>query len=144
MLNRTEPTATPDPGGASAGAEVPPLMLDAGALDKLRALDPGGRSGVLLRVLGTFEGSLKRLMTQFDAARTANDLPMLRHVAHTLRSSSASIGALALSHACLEVEMRIRDGRTDDMAGALDAMAAESGRAASAVRAMLDAPGKPA
>jgi HPt (histidine-containing phosphotransfer) domain-containing protein len=144
MLNRTEPTALPGPGADAAGADGAPLVLDAGALDKLRALDPGGRSGVLLRVLGTFEGSLKRLMTQFDAARAANDLVMLRHVAHTLRSSSASIGALALSRECLEVETRIREGRTDDMAPALDAMAAESGRAAAAVRAMLDAPGKPA
>jgi HPt (histidine-containing phosphotransfer) domain-containing protein len=144
MLNRNEPSQSPAGSGAAANAGGAPTVLDAEALDKLRALDPDGRADILLRVLGTYEGSLKRLMAQFDSARSTQDLPVLRHVAHTLRSSSASIGALELSRRCLDVELRIREGRTADLSGALEAMALESERAAAAVRAMLDRPGSPA
>jgi hypothetical protein len=118
-------------------------VLDALALDKLRELDPDGRAGILQRVLRTFEASLQRLMLQFEAAREPQDLQILRYVAHTLRSSSASVGALELSRCCLEVETRIREGRSADMLPALHAMSEESARAVTAVRAMLAAPGKP-
>jgi HPt (histidine-containing phosphotransfer) domain-containing protein len=144
MLNRNEPRQSPAETDAAAGAGGSPAVLDAEALDRLRALDPDGRADILLRVLGIYEGSLKRLMAQFDGARSTQDLPVLRHVAHTLRSSSASIGALELSRRCLDVEIRIREGRTADLSGALEAMALESERAAAAVRAMLDRPGSPA
>lgn len=118
-------------------------MLDSQALGRLRELDPDGRAGILQRVLRTFDSSLQRLMLQFETARDPQDLAVLRYVAHTVRSSSASLGALDLSQCCLEVETRIREGRTDDLAPALQAMAEESTRAAAAVRAMLAAPGKP-
>ncbi|HEY6135244.1 MAG TPA: Hpt domain-containing protein [Rubrivivax sp.] len=139
-----EPHPSPAGSDAADGGAPAPTVLDAEALDKLRALDPGGRAGILLRVLGTFEGSLKRLMLQFESARAGMDLPALRHVAHTLRSSSASIGALALSRCCLELETRIRDGQTEGLADAVEALSAESARAAVAVRAMLDRPGNTA
>lgn len=121
--------------------EAPVDVLDPTALDKLRQLDPTGRSGILLRVLRTYEGSLQKLMAQFEAARGASDSGGIRHVAHTLRSSSASVGALALAARCAEVEGMIREGRTEALAPALEAMAAESARVTVAVRAMLAAQG---
>jgi len=143
MPNPDEPSQLPAENDAAAAAGAAPSVLDRDSLDKLRALDPDGRAGIVLRVLGTYEGSLKRLMTQFEGARASQDLPVLRHVAHTLRSSSGSIGALELSRCCLEVETRIREGRIADLAAALEAMSVESERAAAAVRAMLDRPGSP-
>jgi len=144
MPSLNHPLQSPAGTDATDGGRAAPTVLDAEALAKLRALDPDGRSGILLRVLGTFEGSLKRLMLQFEAARAGMDLPVLRHVAHTLRSSSASIGALALSRCCLELETRIRDGQTEGLESAAEALSAESARAAAAVRAMLDRPGNSA
>lgn len=116
-------------------------VLDVAALDKLRQLDPEGRAGILVRVLRTYESSLQKLMAQLAAARATHDLDGLRHVAHTLRSSSASVGALALSLRCGEVESAIREGRTGGLDPALDALAAEGARAATAVRAMLASQG---
>lgn len=118
--------------------------LDAQALAKLRELDPTGRSGIVQRVLQTFDGSLVRLSQQFTAARAGGDLAGMKHVAHTLRSSAASVGALGLSKACGEVETRIRDGRSDGLPEALETMALECGLAAQAVRAMLDSAGNTA
>lgn len=120
-----------------------PQVLDAGALEKLRQLDPTGRAGILQRVLKTYDGSLQKLMQQFEAARAADDRAGLRHVAHTLRSSSASIGALVLSARCAETELLIREGRFAELEPVLEALSLEAARVAVAVRAML-APQGPA
>ena len=47
------------------------------------------------RVLRAFETSVARLLPQLEAARTSGDRAGIRHVAHTLKSSSASIGKIA-------------------------------------------------
>jgi HPt (histidine-containing phosphotransfer) domain-containing protein len=82
--------------------------LDAEALERLRALDPTGANALLERVLGTFRGSLERLLPQMRDGRHKADPQVVRHVAHTLKSSSASVGALRLSQLCAEVEQALR------------------------------------
>jgi len=114
-----------------------PLILDEKALAVLRELDPDGRHGVLLRVMRTFESSLLRLMTQTVEARDRGDLEAARHIAHTLKSSSASVGALALSACCGDVERMVRTGDTADIGARLENLLSEGERALAAVRAML-------
>ena len=94
----------------------PPALLDAAALQRLRELDPKGQNQLLERVLKAFETSVTRLVPQLLQARTAADSGAIRHVAHTLKSSSASIGALALSQMCADIEASARAG-TFDLAG---------------------------
>jgi histidine phosphotransfer protein HptB len=106
-----------------------PGVLDAQALARLAALDPGGAAGLVRRVLGTYRVSLGRLLEQLQLARSELDLQGQRHVAHTLKSSSASVGALALSALCAEAEGRLRDGAGSESLGPLlDALAAEGRR----------------
>ena len=83
-------------------------VLDAAALERLRELDPNGRSHLLERVLRAFESSAIAPRRQFRDARQRGDMAGIRHVVHTLKSSSASIGALALSRMCAEIETAIR------------------------------------
>jgi HPt (histidine-containing phosphotransfer) domain-containing protein len=110
-------------------------VLDAAALERLHELDPGGHAGLVTRVVNTFITSLDKLLAQWATARSASDLTALRHVAHTLKSSSASVGALALSTVCADVERRIRDGVHDGLEPQLDALAAEAQRVREALRA---------
>lgn len=87
--------------------------LDAESLDRLRELDPSGTSHLLQRVFQAFESSLARLSPALEEARAAADLNGIRQVAHTLKSSSASIGALRLAQLCAEIERMIRQGDPD-------------------------------
>jgi HPt (histidine-containing phosphotransfer) domain-containing protein len=105
-----------------------PQVLDAQALARLAELDPGGKAGLVKRVLATYAQSLARLLPQLQAARASADLPALRHAAHTLKSSSASVGALALSALCAEVEARLRDGQGDGLDDRLGQLVAEAER----------------
>jgi len=124
-------------------ADLPPPSLDAAALNRLRELDPDGRHGVLTRVLTAFETSLARMLVQLQAEASRGDAEVVRGIAHTLKSSSASVGALALARACGEVERRLRDGQRDSLPDEVCADAArlaiEAQRALQAVGAMLRA-----
>jgi HPt (histidine-containing phosphotransfer) domain-containing protein len=66
-------------------------------------------------VVQAFDTSVQRLVPQLEVAVQAGDLGGVRHVAHTLKSSSASVGALTLSRCCAELEAQARDARTDGL-----------------------------
>jgi len=123
-MTSTAPDRSPD-----ASAPLTPAVLDAQALGRLRELDPHGVAGVVNKVLTTYASSLERLKAQFESARQAGDLAAVRALAHTLKSSSASVGAMDLSAACRSVEDAIREGGSPP----LDPLAREMDRAALAV-----------
>ena len=118
-------------------------MLDADALARLRDLDPTGKTHLVERVLKAFESSSKRLALQFRQARERGDVQGIRHVVHTLKSSSASIGALALASSCAEIETSIRTVALADLSPRLDAMDRELAAVLQAVTSMLTSPGTP-
>jgi HPt (histidine-containing phosphotransfer) domain-containing protein len=111
--------------------------LDAAALSRLRELDPSGHNHVVQRVMVAFESSLMRLMQQAEDAEAENDLGAIRHVAHTLKSSSASVGALELSAQCALIEQHLREHRTEQLAQQLGMLRSEAERALRAVKATL-------
>lgn len=124
-----------NPDTPSAGPER--VELDATALGRLRDLDPDGRNGVMQRVLQAFETSLSRMLVQLAAEREGGDPAVVANVAHTLKSSSASVGAMALSQTCAEVEHRLRTGQAGSLAGDIERMCRDGESAMATVKAML-------
>jgi CheY-like chemotaxis protein/HPt (histidine-containing phosphotransfer) domain-containing protein len=149
MLNRylspSEPLPkqdAPDAGAGDAGGRPQPqgTVLDPQALGRLRELDPRGENRLLERVLKAFETSVARLAPQLEESRRSGDRAGIRHVAHTLKSSSASIGAMALSQRCAEVEAMIRLESTEIADLPLDALRAELELVLKAIASVLDHP----
>ncbi|MCV2367386.1 Hpt domain-containing protein [Roseateles oligotrophus] len=100
--------------------------LDAQALARLQELDPNGSNKLIERVIAAYVKSLERLLPDLENARGDNlDLNVVRHVSHTLKSSSASLGALSLSERCAQIETMARIGQTDGMETLLDGMLLE-------------------
>jgi hypothetical protein len=116
---------------------VEPVTLDTAALARLRELDPEGRHGVVARVLAAFEASLTRTLEQLAAERDGGQAKVVGVVAHTLKSSAASVGALRLASACAEVERRVRAGGPTAQRHDVDWLLLEGEAALAAVRAML-------
>ncbi len=116
---------------------APTPVLDEEALQRLRDLDPGGRNRLLERVLRAFEGSVLRLSPQLHEARLGGDMASVRHVAHTIKSSSASIGALRLSRLCAEIEAAVRQEAFAGLPALLDEVDHELGVVLKAVQPML-------
>lgn len=102
----------------------PAVLLDPEAIRRLRELDPSGQAKLLERVVQAFSNSLDRLLPDLARARAGAelDLAAVRHVSHTLKSSSASLGALGLSARCAEIESMARDGQVTGLPAQLDAM----------------------
>ncbi len=113
------------------------MQLDADALARLRELDPDGRHGVVQRVFTAFEASLVRMLGQLEAQREGGDAAVVASVAHTLKSSSASVGALALAQTCGEVERRLRIDGPGSLGGDIERLLHDGAAALSAVKAML-------
>jgi len=126
-----------EPVSASGTASVA-TGLDAEALARLTELDPKGENKLLERVLRAFQTSTARLMPQLEMARLANDRATVRLVAHTLKSSSASIGALELSQICAQVEAAIRAESADDLEPLLQSLRHTLEAALSAIQRLLD------
>lgn len=135
----TRGSSEDDPGPATGGATV----LDAKALAALAQLDPGGSSRLVPRVMTTYRASLTRLLTEIARGRAADDPAALRMAAHTLKSSSASVGALALSALCAAAEAAVREGRLAALPALLDDLEAEAVRVDAAVLQLLSDPSNP-
>jgi HPt (histidine-containing phosphotransfer) domain-containing protein len=121
----------------SANESDSSTVLDAAALARLAELDPQGSAGLVQRVLATYAKALERSRQELLLVRQPMQNEPLRQLAHTLKSSSASVGALALSALCAQVEHNVRSQQSGDIGTLLDAMQAEMQRVASAVQTML-------
>ncbi|MDN3919801.1 hybrid sensor histidine kinase/response regulator [Roseateles violae] len=116
-------------------------VLDAQALARLRELDPDGSSQLLPRIINAYLKSLERLLPELAQARGETlDLAVVRHVSHTLKSSSASLGALALSQRCAEIETMARLGHAQGLDPLLDAMLVEIAEVRLALTALQNTP----
>ena len=141
---RLHAAAEPPPTGGAGAAPDPfaalTAVLDAESLERLRELDPQGANGLLPRVLRAFDTSLQRLLGQLEEARASGDAAGMRHVAHTLKSSSASVGALELSRICADIERRLREPDPGELQPLLDDMVTQSNRVRAALRPVLHNP----
>lgn len=115
-----------------------PTQLDAAALGRLRELDPTGANQLLPRVFKAFDASTRRLLPLLEEARRTGNHAGIRHVAHTMKSSSASIGALRLSQLSAEVEAMARSGEVEGLAARIEQMTAET---AAVLQALQQFPG---
>lgn len=128
-----------DAGGAADPPAAGVQPIDHAALERLRQLDPDGARGFLRQVLQTYERSLDKHLAALMAAAEGGDIVRAGEVAHTLKSSSASVGAQALAERCSTVERLARAGDAAVMGAPLAALCHEATRVREAVQAMLHA-----
>lgn len=127
--------------GAEAGAAAAAdpdgdsNVIDRKALDALRALQRPGRPDILTRIIDQFVLDAPRLIGDMHAAVAAGNADALRLAAHTLKSSSANVGAHVLSARCKEIEQRARAGDVAAAAGLVAGADAEFGHAQAALTA---------
>ncbi len=93
----------------SEGEEESPA-IDQEALNTLATLQPDGAKALLTKLITVyFDSSSKQMKSILDAIKN-HDVPSLLTAAHTLKSSSASLGAKNFAEQCKELEMMARSG----------------------------------
>ncbi|MBO9746538.1 response regulator [Xanthomonas phaseoli pv. dieffenbachiae] len=96
-----------DPESASAAAQARALpILDNSVIDEL--YDVAGADTIT--ILQLFLEDAPLIIEQLEAAAANRDSMQLRDLAHTLKSSSANVGAQAVSNAARRIELAARTG----------------------------------
>jgi HPt (histidine-containing phosphotransfer) domain-containing protein len=90
--------------GATSSAGTPADGLDARVLDSLRELGGDDDPGLLNELIGIFLEDAPLRMKDIETALRNGDIKLLERAAHTLKSSSANIGALGLAGICRRME----------------------------------------
>jgi HPt (histidine-containing phosphotransfer) domain-containing protein len=110
-------------------------LVERSALEAIRALQSDAAPDLLARVVRLYFESAPDLIARLRAGLEASDYDAVRVAAHTLKSSSANLGATALAELCKQLELAARAGAIGP--GVPDAQAIA--REYDAVRAALQA-----
>ena len=107
--------------------------LDVTVLDELREV----LGDDVRALIDVFLDDAPRLIAELEIAATRPDYPLLYQAAHSLKSSSANLGAMVLSAAAKRIELGARAEALDRPAVAVTLLAGEFERAREALRAYL-------
>jgi signal transduction histidine kinase/CheY-like chemotaxis protein len=130
LVTPVEP-AQPAPAVATARAPAPSFpVLDQTMLEELREI----AGDETTRIITIFLEDAPRLIGTLEKAAAVPDLDAMRDAAHTLKSSSANVGAMALSAAAKRVELGARARKLERPAVAVALVIAEYARARMALQ----------
>jgi HPt (histidine-containing phosphotransfer) domain-containing protein len=101
---------------SSDHADIP--VLDAAVVAELRDAT-GGDDEFVLDLVATFVEETQANIDGIAAAADARDVTAIVRPAHTLKSSSASVGAMRLSAICRDIETAGRESRANGMSEAV-------------------------
>ncbi len=116
------------------GADV----LDRQVLNQLGALRVNGKSDLLARTINLYLVESPKLMHRLRQAAAANDAPEIVRSAHSLKSSSANVGATVLSRYCGDIELSARRANTEEARSILARLEAEHDRVQNALSAQFE------
>jgi len=91
-------------------------MLDVKALQDLRKMfGEDAANSVLVEVIDTYLEEAPKQLQAIQKAVKTGDRAALSVAAHTLKPTSATLGAIALSELCKELEAMVRGGYTSEV-----------------------------
>ncbi len=140
------PTAAALPGrravtqGADRGVETAPPdaeIINLRTLETLRQVGSRAGKDLVTGLLQRFLDAAEEPVERVDAAITERDASRLCSVAHALKSSTANLGAEALSRRYAQLEALGRENRTDEARALLAPLRREHGRALARARELI-------
>lgn len=88
-------------------------IFDAAALEQLQLPLPGGKETLARKTVRMYLDTTPKLLDDLEAAAQTRQQESVRLAAHTLKSSSAIVGALALSAAAKQLEQAAKEGKAE-------------------------------
>jgi HPt (histidine-containing phosphotransfer) domain-containing protein len=113
---------------ALPGAAMSAPAIDVRALDNIRKLQQPGAPDLLERIVALYLHDVPKLVQSMREAIAAGDGIVLQRAAHTLKSSSATLGALQLAKLCNEMEVQARGKHLVDAGQWISRIECESAR----------------
>jgi signal transduction histidine kinase/DNA-binding response OmpR family regulator len=122
------------PAEAAAPADA---VLDPQALDVIRQLQKSGQPQLLEKVIAIYLRDAPCLLDEMRAAAGGRDRDTLWRAAHTLKSSSANLGARYLAELCARLEQAVKQSTDSQAEQLLPEMEHEYERVCAALRQEL-------
>ena len=107
------------------GNKVGIPVIDQSVLNSLRDLQMPGKPDILKRVISAYLSSTAPLLVTLKEAYSAKDIEGTQNSAHTLKSSSANVGAIKLSELCKELEIGCRNNTLENAAFLISSIESE-------------------
>jgi signal transduction histidine kinase/CheY-like chemotaxis protein len=117
------------------------VALDHSAIVAVRQLDPDGNDRLLSRLIALYRDDSSQLLADIDNGMKVSDAEAVARAAHTLKSSSANLGATNVATVARQIEHAARGGDLKDLASSLTKLRAQRTVALSELEA-LDASAK--
>ena len=126
-------------GGEAPSPSAPADMqvLDPQALQRIRGMQQQGRPDILSTVIGLYLDSAQALVGKIRAGIAAGDTKAICDAAHTLKSSSANLGAQRLPAVARQLESMRRESDLDMLRPLVDELVLEHERMITALREAL-------
>jgi signal transduction histidine kinase/DNA-binding response OmpR family regulator len=140
------PAVAPDAGGTPRAGDAPAdamasATLDRKALDALRAMERAGVPNMFEKVVALFLRTTPDQIRELRQVIGRADAGAVRTTAHSLKSTSATLGATRLAALCKDLEDKARSGNLDGAAAACESIEAEYDRVARALESLRQAVG---
>ena len=85
-----------------------PAVIDLQAVENLRALNPGDQDEFIREITGIFLEDTPLRLTELDVTLASGDMAKFSRAAHSIKGSSANLGADALKAVAAQLEERAR------------------------------------
>ena len=86
--------------------DIPVIDLD--AIENLRSLNPGDNDEFLAEIVSIFLADTPERIAELEQSLTAGDIPKFARAAHSIKGSSANLGAMALRAVAEKLEHQSR------------------------------------
>jgi histidine phosphotransfer protein HptB len=83
-------------------------VIDPQAIENLRALNPGDNDEFLREIAGIFLEDTPQRIAELDQSLAAGDIPKFTRAAHSIKGSSANLGAVGLRAVAEKLEHQSR------------------------------------
>jgi histidine phosphotransfer protein HptB len=90
-------------------------VLALNTIEEISLLDPDGSVGLLQQLVEIFSVKTEEMLEQPSWSAEPRDLYSVGRIAHSMKSSSAAVGAEKLSALCASLERNICEGQTVDV-----------------------------
>jgi PAS domain S-box-containing protein len=128
-------TAAPEAGAP----DTPDQPIDPATITRIRDMERRGAPRLLERLIATYLETSERLVAEVQQGIDTHNAHAVRQAAHTLKSSSANLGANELAGRCADLENLARTAQIQSAGELWPSVRAAHARAAGALRELLDA-----
>ncbi len=112
------------------------VTLDHSAIEAVRQLDPDGNDRLLARLIALYRDDSSQLLADIDNAMKLGDAESVARAAHTLKSSSANLGATNVAALARQIEHSARSGDLTELPSSITKLRAQRTVALSELEAL--------